>query len=82
LPLTPSQDSQGDQEKQDSDDTDDVRYHGNETGNVAGVRPDEADDRSDDKHGDHQAQPIEDPSSGDAAERTPVASVWPTDSRG
>ena len=44
MPLTPSHDGQSDQEKQDSDGTDDVRHHGNQTGNVACVGPDEADD--------------------------------------
>jgi hypothetical protein len=55
VPMPPSHDGKGDQQKHNSDDTGDVRHHGNQTGNVAGVRPDEADDRSPDEHGDHRS---------------------------
>jgi hypothetical protein len=55
LSLTPSHDGKGDQEKDDSDGTDDVRHDGNQTGNVARVGPDEADNRSHDEHGDHRS---------------------------
>ena len=65
LPLTPSHEGKGDTENHDSDDSDDVRHHGDQTGNVAGVGPDEADDRSHDEHGDHRSQPVQNPSSGD-----------------
>ena len=70
VPLAPSHDGKGDQEKYDSDDTGDVRHHGDQTGNVAGVGPDEADDRSHDEHGDHCSEPVQNPSSGDDAEPT------------
>ena len=53
VPLTPSHDGQGDQEKRDTGAADDVRDHGNRTGNVAGVGPDEADGGSHDEHGEH-----------------------------
>jgi hypothetical protein len=54
LPLTSSDDGKGNQENDDSDGTDDACDHGNETRNVAGVGPDEADNRSDDEQGDHR----------------------------
>ena len=70
MPLTPSHDAKRDQEKHDSEATDEVRHHGNQTGNVAGVGPDEADSRSHDEHGDHRSQPVQNPSFGDDAEPT------------
>ena len=69
-PLTPSHDGKSDQEKHDSDGADEVRHHGNETGNVAGVGPYEADDRSQDEHGDHRNEPVKEPSSRDGVEPT------------
>jgi hypothetical protein len=54
LPLPPSNDGKGDQENHDSDGTDDVRHDGNETRNIAGVGPDEADNYSNDEHGHHR----------------------------
>ena len=44
----------GDQEKHDSNDTDDVRHHGYPTGEIARVRPDEADNRSHDEQSNHR----------------------------
>src|SRR5919106_2418572 len=73
LPLTPSHDCKGDQEKHDSDGTDDVRHDGNQTRNIAGVGPDEADNRSHDEDGDHRSEPVENPSSSDDAEPTLTA---------
>ena len=70
LPLTPSYDNKGDHKNHDADGTDDVRRHGNRTGNVAGVGPDEADNRSHDEHDDHRSQPVQNPSLGDDAEVT------------
>jgi hypothetical protein len=70
LPLTPSRDGKGDQENYDSDATDDVRHHGNETGSVAGVSPDEANNYSRDEHSDRRSKPVENPSSGDDVEPT------------
>ena len=51
LPPTPRHDGKGDHEKHDSDDG---RHDGKRTGNVARVRPDEADNRPHDEHGDHR----------------------------
>jgi len=53
-PLTPSHDGKGDQKNHDSDGTNDVRHHGNRTGNVAGVGPNETDNRPHDEHGNHR----------------------------
>jgi hypothetical protein len=55
LPLTSSHDDKGDQENDDSDDSDDVRHDRNETGDVACVSPDKADNRPSDEHGDHRS---------------------------
>jgi hypothetical protein len=82
VPMPPSHDGKGDQQKHNSDDTGDVRHHGNQTGNVAGVRPDEADDRSPDEHGDHRSWPVQDPSSSDDAEPTPIEAFRERRSRG
>jgi hypothetical protein len=49
--LSPSDDGKSDQENYETDDADTVRHHGNETGDVAGVCPYEADNRSHDEHG-------------------------------
>jgi hypothetical protein len=73
VPLTPGHDGKGDQEKHDPDGTDDVRHDGNQTGYVTGVRPDEANNRSHDEHGNHHSEPIENPSSGDDVEPTLLA---------
>src|SRR5437773_9782419 len=70
LALTSSHDDKGDQKNQDSDATDDIRHHGDQTGNVAGVGPDEADNRSQDEHGDHRSQPVQNLSPGDDAQLT------------
>jgi hypothetical protein len=70
LPLTSSHDGKGDQKNHDSDGTDDVRHHGNQTANVARVGPDEADNRSNDEHGDHRSHPKQNLSPGDDAELT------------
>jgi hypothetical protein len=69
-PLTPSHDGKSDQENHDSDGADEVRHHGNETGNVAGVGPDEADNNSHDEHSDRRSQPVKEPSSRDDVEPT------------
>ncbi|TML13976.1 MAG: hypothetical protein E6G31_06525 [Actinobacteria bacterium] len=69
-PLSPRHHDQGDQEKHDSRGADDVGHHGNRPGNVAGVGPDEADDRAHDKHDDHRSQPVQNPSPSDDAEPT------------
>jgi hypothetical protein len=68
--MTPSHDGKSDQEKHDSDGADEIRHHGDETGNIAGVGPDEADDRSHDEHGDHRNEPVQEPSSCDDVEPT------------
>jgi hypothetical protein len=70
LPLAPSHDAKREQEKHDCEGTDDVRHYGNQTCDVAGVGPDEADNRSHDEHGDHRSQPVENPSPSDDAEPT------------
>jgi hypothetical protein len=44
-PRTAAGHGERDQEKQNPNDADDIRYHGDRTGNVAGVSPDEADSR-------------------------------------
>jgi hypothetical protein len=51
-PLPPSHDGKSDQQTHDGDGAGDVRHYGNQTSNVAGVRPDEADNRSRDEHND------------------------------
>ena len=51
-PLPPSHDGKSDQQTHDGDSAGDVRNDGNHPGDVAGVRPDEADDRPHDKHDD------------------------------
>jgi hypothetical protein len=53
-PLTPSHDGKENHESHDSHAPGDVCHHGNHPGNVAGVGPDEADNRSDDEQGDHR----------------------------
>lgn len=55
VPPAPSHDGEGDQENHDSGDANDVRHNGDETGNVARVRPDEANNRPYDEYGDHHA---------------------------
>ena len=55
VPLTARHDDKGDQEKNNSNDTEDVRHHGNQTGDVAGVGPDEADNRSRGEQPDHRS---------------------------
>jgi len=52
---------EGDQNQHDSNAADDVRHHGNRTGHVAGVRPDETDDRPDDEQSDNRGEPEEKP---------------------
>jgi hypothetical protein len=69
-PRTPGHDGKGDQEQHDSDGTGDVRHHGNGTGNIAGVGPDEADNRSHGEYADHRSEPVQNPSSGDDSEPT------------
>ena len=78
LPLTPSNDSEGDQENHDAQHTDDVRHHGNRTGDIAGVGPDQADDRSHDEHGDHRSEPVQNPSSGNEPSLLSWGD-WPTE---
>src|SRR5215217_6408343 len=74
-PLTPGYDCEGDQEGHDSHARGDGRHHGNRPGYVAGVGPDEADNRSHDEHGDHRGQPVQNPSSGHDGEPTPMGRV-------
>jgi hypothetical protein len=45
---------EGDQKKHDSNDIDEVRHPGKRTGYVAGVRPDETDNRPDDEQKHHR----------------------------
>jgi hypothetical protein len=56
----------GDQEKHDSNDTDDVRYHGDPTGDIARIGPDEANHCSHDEQSEHRGKPVQNPSSIDA----------------
>jgi len=71
-PLTPSHNYKGDQEEHDPNEADDVRRDGHRTRNVARVRPDETDDCPHDEHGDHGTEPVQNPSSSDDAEPTPL----------
>jgi hypothetical protein len=58
---------QPNQEKNDCSGTHYVRNHGYRASQIARVRPDQADDRSQDDQGDGRGQPVEDPSCGDEA---------------
>jgi hypothetical protein len=60
-------DGQPNQEKNDCSGTHYVRDHGYRASQIARVRPDQADDRSQDDQGDGRGQPVEDPSCGDEA---------------
>jgi hypothetical protein len=71
LALTPSHDGKGSQQNHNSGGAENVRHPGNRTRNVAGVGPDEADDRPHAEHGDAHGQPVQDPAS-DGAEPTPI----------
>ena len=73
MSLPPRHDRQGNQQNHDSGCTDDVRHHGKQPGSVARVRPDEADDRPHDEHGDRCREPVEDPTRCDAVDPSPVA---------
>ena len=53
VPMATGQ-GKGDQEKSDSNRTNDVRNHGYRTGEIACVRPDQADNRSRDEQSDHR----------------------------
>jgi hypothetical protein len=74
-PVPSARDDQRDKQDNDADSTDDVRRNGNRTGHVARVCPDEADDRSDDEYCDHRSYPVEDASSADEFESTPVVAT-------
>jgi hypothetical protein len=56
-----------DQKEKDPHATHDVRNHGDRTGEIARVGPDQTYDRSHDEQGDRHGKGIEDPSGSDAA---------------
>ena len=53
LSLPPGHDGKRDQESHNDDSADDVRRHGKRTGDIARVRPDQADNRAHDEQSDH-----------------------------
>jgi hypothetical protein len=73
---------QPNQEKNDCSGTHYVRDHGYRASQIARVRPDQADDRSQDDQGDGRGQPVDDPSCGDEAILHPAFLVDGTDVRG
>ena len=77
-PLAAGGDAEGNQENDDADDSDDVRRHRDETRDIAGVCPDQSDDGADDQDGDHHRQPIQNPSSADDFEGTPMKRRCPS----
>jgi hypothetical protein len=54
LSLPPGHDGQRNQERHNAHGTDDVRRHGKRTGDIARVRPDQADNRAHDEQSDHR----------------------------
>ena len=54
LSLPPGHDGKRNQERHNAHGTDDVRRHGKRTGDIARVRPDQADNRAHDEQSDHR----------------------------
>ena len=54
LSLPPGHDGKRNQERHNAHGTDDVRRHGKRTGDIARVRPDQADNRAHDEESDHR----------------------------
>lgn len=73
VPRPPSHNDKGDYENHDPNHAEDVGRHGNRTGDIARVRPDESDYRSHNEDGDHRSKPVQNPSSRDGPQPTPLA---------